>query len=102
MIIKVRVLKTFSQKLFGLIDSSQKPPVFLKTRFGIHTFFMRYSIDIILLSDNGEVIKMSQSLKPFSFFFYSFLYSKVIELESGFIKKNKIQIGDRIKLKYEY
>ncbi len=101
MTIRVKVLSSFFHKLLGLIDKKHKPPVLFTTRFGIHTFFMRYPIDVLLLTRWGEVVDMRQSLKPFSFFFYLPLYSIVIELEDGFIKKNNIKIGDTVNLEYE-
>jgi len=101
MTIQVYVLTSFFHRLLGLIDKSHQPPVLLYTHFGIHTFFMTYLIDVLLLTQAGEVVDMRQSLKPFSFFFYLPLYSTVIELESGFIKKNNIKIGDIINLEYK-
>jgi uncharacterized membrane protein (UPF0127 family) len=100
MTIKVYALTTFFHKLLGLIDKNRNPPVLLITHFGIHTFFMRYPIDVLLLTREGEVVDMRQSLKPFSFFFYFPLYSHIVELEEGFIKKNNIRIGDIINLEY--
>lgn len=101
MTIKVYVLTTFFHKVLGLIDKNHHPPVLLYTHFGIHTFFMSYPIDVLLLTNEGEVVDMRQNLPPYSFFFYLPLYSTVIELEEGFIKKNNIRIGDIINLEYK-
>lgn len=101
MTIQVFVLTTFFHKLIGLIDKNRQPPVLLITRFGIHTFFMRVPIDVLVLTNRGEVVSMRQSLKPFSFFFYSPLYDTIVELENGFIQKNNIKIGDIINLEYK-
>lgn len=101
MTIKVYVLTTFFHRLLGLINKNLRPPVLLCTHFGIHTFFMSYPIDVLLLTREREVVDMRQSLKPFSFFFYLPIYSTVVELEEGFIKKNNIQIGDIINLEYK-
>lgn len=101
MTIKVRVLSNFFHRLLGLIDPKNKPPILFKTRFGIHTLFMRFPIDVLLLDRDGEVVDLRQSLKPFSFFLYLPLYDTIIELEDGFIKKNNIRLGDIINLEYE-
>lgn len=101
MTIKVKTLSTFFQRLLGLINKKVSPPVLLITHFGIHTFFVPYNIDVLLLSNSGQVVDTRQSLKPFSFFFYLPIYSMVVELEEHFIKNNHIKIGDTIKLKYE-
>ena len=101
MTIKVKVLTAFFHKLLGLIDKNHKPPILIITHFGVHTFFMEYPIDILLLTNSGEVVDMRESLKPYSFFFYFPLYSMVVELEEGFIRKNRIRIGDTINLEYQ-
>lgn len=101
MTIRVYVLTTFFERLLGLVNWNYKPPVLLNTHFGIHTFFVSYPIDVLLLTPSGKVVGMCHSLRPFSFFFYMPLYSTVIELESGFIKRNNIKIGDIINLEYK-
>ena len=101
MTIQVYVLSTFFQRLLGLLNKNSRPPVLLYTHFGIHTLFMTYPIDVLLLTQKLEVVDMRQSLRPFSFFFYLPVYSTVIELENGFIKKNNIKIGDIINLEYK-
>ncbi len=101
MTIKVKTLTSFIHRLIGLLDDRVSPPTLFYTRFGIHTFFMRKNIDVLLLTNEGEVVDLRRSLKPFSFFFYLPIYSLIVELEDGFIDKNKIKIGDIINLEYK-
>ncbi len=68
------------------------------THFGIHTLFMNYPIDVLVLDENKKIVKAKNSLMPNKLFFYNPKYSVVLELESGFIKKNKLQLGDKIEL----
>lgn len=68
------------------------------TRFGIHTFFMKYPIDVLVLDKNKIIVKVKSSLKPNNLFFYNPKYSLIVELENGFVKKNKLQLGDKIEL----
>lgn len=97
---KIRVKKAtgFKEKTLGLIDKNNHPPLLFKTSFGIHTFFLTYSIDVIVLDTKFIIRKLKQNLKPFSFYFYNPLYVYVLELENGFIAKNKLKEGDKIEL----
>lgn len=38
--------------------------LFIKPCNQIHTFNMRFSIDVVYLSDSGEVVKIDESVKP--------------------------------------
>ncbi len=80
----------------GLIDKKNSPPMVFYTRFGIHTFFMSYPIDVLVLDKNKQVKKIKKNLKPNRFFFYNPKYITVIELDKGFVDTNKIRLGDKI------
>ena len=64
-----------------------------KTRFGIHTFFIKEPIDVIVLDDNFKVVKLA-TVKPNNIFFWHPRFSKVLEFPQSTIKKTKTQIGD--------
>jgi uncharacterized membrane protein (UPF0127 family) len=49
----------------------------------IHTFFMRYSLDIIFLSNGNEVIKVIRNLKPWRMTRIYFKARKTLELPAG-------------------
>lgn len=90
--------KTLQEKSIGLIGKSKPYPLLFKTRFGIHTFGMRFPLDILILDKNATVKVARQSLKQNRLFFWNPLYDTVIELPSGTILKKKIHVGDKIKL----
>lgn len=90
---------TFSQSVTGLIF--RKPQnVYFRTHFGIHTFFMKYPIDVILLDESGKVMKIKKNLKPNKIFLWNFKYSRVVEMPEGTILKMGIDSGDKILLKF--
>jgi Uncharacterized ACR, COG1430 len=80
----------------GLLDNRIQPPVFFITRFGIHTFFMKYPIDIVILDLEDSVVYIFEDVKPFKFVFWNPKYKKVLELKSGYCKKFNIGIGTKI------
>lgn len=94
--IKVKEAVSLKDNLFGLIGQKNITPTLFKTRFGIHTFFMKVSIDVIVLNKNNEVVKLKENLKPWKLFFWNPMFNKIIELPSGYIKENKINKGDTI------
>ncbi|RJP27413.1 MAG: DUF192 domain-containing protein [Candidatus Omnitrophota bacterium] len=66
----------------------------LKPANSIHTFFMRFSIDVIFLGRDNKVVKIISHLKPFRLSPLYFSSSIVIELPSGYIKKTNTKESD--------
>lgn len=96
--IKVKKAVLLKDKLFGLIGQENITPTLFQTRFGIHTFFMKVHIDVIVLNNNNKVVNLKVNLKPWRFFFWNPQYNRVVEMAKGSIKSEKITIGDLIEL----
>lgn len=96
--LKVKEAISLKEKLFGLVGQINITPTLFQTHFGIHTFFMKAPIDVIVLNKNCEVMILKQNLKPWKIFFWNPIYKSIIELPWGFIKEKKIKIGDRINI----
>lgn len=86
------------EKIVGLIGANEPKAIVIRTRFGIHTFGVKFPIDCLVLDKNKKVVSMKENLKPASFYFWNPVYDFVIELPVGRIKESKTQIGDRLKL----
>ncbi len=65
------------KKTLGLYDKTNKA-IYFQTRFGIHTFFMKNDIQVIILDDENYVVK-NKIVKPNSIFFWNPKYKDVIE-----------------------
>jgi uncharacterized membrane protein (UPF0127 family) len=87
-----------SDKLLGLLDKNNSRSLLFKTRYGIHTFFLKETIDVIVL-DSNRIVRLLKSLKSNRIFIYSPLYPTVIELPKGTIHKSKTKVGDELELK---
>lgn len=96
--LRVRLLKGFLSKSIGLLGSAKSYPVYFTTRFGIHTYGMKFPIDAIVLDNNNRVKKISTNLKPNRFFFWLPIYNRVVELPAGTVRKLKVKKEDKIKL----
>lgn len=65
--------------------------VYLETRWGIHTFFMKFPIDVMVLDNKNKVVKIKRELKPWRLFLWNPKYYKVVELPAG--KISNLNLG---------
>ncbi len=94
----LKELKTFLDKSFGLLRQSNPRSLLLRTRFGIHTFFLKEPIDVLILNDTYRVVKVQENLKPNLVFIWNPLFNIVLELPKGIIAKSKTTVGDTLKI----
>lgn len=94
----LKICKSFLDKSLGLIKPSNPRNLMLQTRFGIHTFFLKKPIDVLVLNKKMQVVKVKKDLEPFKLFFWNPKYIKIIELPSGSILKYRIALGDTLSI----
>jgi uncharacterized protein len=90
--------KNIKEKVIGLLHTSEAKPLHLKTRWGLHTFGMKYAIDVVILDDNFVVRKIKPNLKPWRIFLWNPVYKQVLELPKGTIEKKNIRKNSQIAL----
>ncbi len=93
--IPVKHLSTFKEATIGLIHSKVAYPVYFQTRYGIHTFGMKFPIDVLILNDDFIVTRIKK-LSCNAIFFWPPIYRHVIELPENYIQSNTIAIGDKV------
>lgn len=96
--IKLKILKGFKEKSLGLLFEKYASPVLIETRFGIHTFGLRFPIDVLVLDNSKKVVKIKTNLKQNRIFLWNPIYNKVIELPGGEIRRLKIKKGKVLSL----
>lgn len=89
---KVTYLKSIKDKAFGAIKFNDKILHF-ETRFGVHSFFVKAPIDIIVLDKDRRVVKIKESLLPKRIFLWNPKYFLILELPKGSIEKLKLKLG---------
>lgn len=94
--LQVKKLTGLFDTAIGLIGVKKPYAIHFQTNFGIHTFFMKFAIDVLILDQEHRVVRLKESLLPNRVFFWPIQFDHVIELPEGTIKKNKIVLGDRI------
>lgn len=100
--IQVVYAKSYWAKIQGLIGKTQPESIFFQTRWGIHTFGLKFPIDVVILDDNYIVKNMKQNLRPNSLFFWNPKYKNVLELPHGTIQEKKIRLHNTIKIQSPY
>ena len=81
-------------KIRGLIGEKTPRAVVFNTRFGIHTFFLLFPIDVIILDKNRRVVALRKMLKPNRIFLWNSRFTTVIELPGGSLEKSRTQLDD--------
>lgn len=61
----------------------------------VHTFFMRFSIDVIFLDRDGAIVKIIQALKPFRLGM-ALGAAAVLEVRAGEADRTGLRPGDRL------
>lgn len=84
---KILVADNMISRLVGLMFRASPPQnaegLLLDPCNSIHTFFMRYPIDVVFLNSKNEVIKVIRNLKPWRMTWIYFRASKTLELPAG-------------------
>lgn len=75
------------EKIQGLIGKDKPYALTINTRFGIHTFGLKFPIDVLILNNKNKVVSIKKKLKPNRIFLWNPMYKKVVELPAGTIEK---------------
>ena len=88
--------KTLLDQSLGLLKHKTPVAMLFKTRYGIHTFGMKYAIDVLILDKENRVVAMKENLKPNRIFVWDTKYETVLELPQQTIKKTKTETDDTL------
>lgn len=86
-------------RVIGLLNKRRLLPgegLVIRPCNSVHTFFMRFPIDIAFVDKQNKVVKIIHSLPPFrisAVYFSSFL---VVELPAGILAKTNTRAGDTL------
>lgn len=90
--LSVKKATNIKDRVIGLIGKDKPVPLMLRTRFGIHTFGLKFPIDVLVLDNKNKVASIKKNLSPNRIFLWNPRYEKVIELPQGIIEKKAIKI----------
>lgn len=96
---EVMVADTPFRRMKGLLGNkefSKGTAVLIKPCNSIHTFFMRFPIDVLFVDKGNRIIKAISTIKPFRLTRIYFNAAFAIELPSQTIQSTYTQEGDLI------
>lgn len=90
----------FMARLKGLMFQNELPAgggLLLRPESSIHTFFMRFPIDVLYLSQEWQVLRATANMPPYRL---GPLFTKgchaILELPAGTIAETGTEVGDRL------
>ena len=95
---RVRVARSLWDRARGLLGTGSLPAdegLWLTPCRSVHTFFMRYTIDVAFLDGSGRVVSL-QTLPPWRMSNGFPKAEGVLELAAGTLKRTRTEIGDKI------
>lgn len=97
-----RIADNLFSRMRGLLGRKSLNPqegLILRPCNSIHTFFMRFPIDVLFLDKNNRVIKAISSLKPFRLTYIYLNARLAVELPAGILQSTSTREGDIILIK---
>jgi uncharacterized membrane protein (UPF0127 family) len=70
----------------------------IKPSSGIHTFGMRFAIDVVALTKDLRVLRLWHALPPFRITSVSLKTHTVLEIGAGEISRCQIEVGDQLEI----
>ncbi|HAZ12799.1 MAG: hypothetical protein A2X86_04165 [Bdellovibrionales bacterium GWA2_49_15] len=95
---KTRHAKGMLDRMIGLMFA---PPtveidgLLIEPCNSIHTFFMRFNLDLVFLSGKNVILKIQRDVKPWRMTWIVWRSVKVLELKAGMIPGD-LKIGDKL------
>jgi uncharacterized membrane protein (UPF0127 family) len=83
----------------GLLGRKELPEgqgLWIRPCKSIHTFFMRFPIDVAYLAPDGTVVKTCSHLRAFRLSMGGRQAHSVLELPPGFLERADVKVGDRL------
>jgi uncharacterized membrane protein (UPF0127 family) len=96
---KAQIANTFFSRGKGLLGRSgltEGQGLVITNCSSVHTFFMRFKIDIVFLGRNNRVVGLAKSLAPARLAGYPLKARLAVELPAGILAKTNTQKGDEI------
>jgi uncharacterized membrane protein (UPF0127 family) len=96
----IKVADSFFDRLIGLMFKEKMEGfegLLIKKCNSIHTFFMRYNLDIVFLNHEYEVVKVIENIRPWRMTLMYFRATQTLELNGGTLK-GLLTKGDKLEV----
>ena len=91
------IADTFLERMIGLLNRKSlalDEALIITACQSIHTFFMRFSIDVIFIDKAQRVVGIIEGIKPFRLSPVFWKACWAVEVHSGTIASSKTSVGD--------
>ena len=98
---EAQIASSLGQRMKGLLGRSGLSPneaLVLRPCSAIHTFFMRFPIDVLFLGRNMRVIKTIQHIPPNRLSPLVWASQMAIELPAGKVDQTQTEVGDTVEI----
>lgn len=82
--------------LLGWKELAMGKGLWVKPCKAIHTFFLKFPIDVAYLAADGRVVKTCSHLRPYRFSVGGWQAHSVLELPAGFLDRSGLKVGDGV------
>jgi uncharacterized membrane protein (UPF0127 family) len=96
---RITIADTSLTRLLGLLGKRRLDAgcgLLIRPSSGVHTFGMLFSIDVVALSKNLQVLKLWPRLAPFRMTSVSLKTHSMLELPAGQIADCGMKVGDQL------
>lgn len=97
----LRIANSFLKRFIGLMGKKSMPDnegLLIRPCNQVHTFHMKFCIDVVFLSDDGTVLFINESLNRNSISPKIKGCCQVMELRSGTVQKTGLKTGDTLRM----
>lgn len=97
---RVKIAQDFKSRSIGLLNRTsldEDEALLIKPCNAIHTFFMKFPIDVAFLDKNGKVVKLRQSIQKARFSGSMLRAYMTLEMPQGKLSKIHLKLGDFVK-----
>ena len=97
---RVKIAQDFKSRSIGLLNRislDEDEALLIKPCNAIHTFFMKFPIDVLFLDKKGKIVKIRHSLQKSRFSGNMLRAYMTLEMAPGKLRKIQINQGDIIK-----
>lgn len=86
---------TRTKGLLGRPDLAPDQALWIPRCNNIHTFFMKFALDLVFLNKKMVVTKIVKNVPP-GRIVWAWTASSVIEFKTGFLEKTPVQVGEEL------
>ncbi len=99
---QIKIADTALSRLIGLLANSELSPgsgLLIQPSSGVHTFGMRFPIDVVALDRKTKVRGTWENVRPFRIVALSLKTYQVLELPVGSICSSQTQVDDQLTIR---